>query len=294
MTKQSLLFLFLVSVFSFSFAQEPKSSQSFKQFSDGLLKTLFEQHTVVETKENNTRKLLVKQSIKGEKYGKFGRIYFFTEEGHFAHPSIMIVQLIEKDGHRFVSRNGSSGGDKAKFEQWVNESISNNTADTADILSEKTAPQANQPAAAKRLDPPAEFVDTVKKLTYAYFSAKDQGEYETAYAFFESNVTTFDKWRTPLITFNNEAGKVIVREIKKITWYEYPPGELEGIYAAIDYESRFENYNIHCGYVAWRLQSDKSFLLVREEEGYISKAIEKKIHPSQINNFKREQLKCRT
>lgn len=288
------IFLFLLFYFSSfsSFAQQTDTAQKFMATRSEMLKTIYKEHEVIETKDKLFLKLLLKRSAKGEEYGKFSRIYYFTEEGHFAHPSIMIVQLVEKDGNLYLDRRGLSGTDKSIFEKWINESKKLDKADAADLMGSNS-----QKGKTQLFEAPKELVDMLLAQSYSYFAAKDKNDPKTAYAFFDKAsmvVIPFSEWNSQLTEFNKISGKVISRVIKKITWYKNPQGAPEGVYGAADFESKFENINIHCGFLVWRVNTDQSFKLIREEDGYIDKKAEEKIHPSQINRVKREQLKCRT
>jgi len=285
-----LFLLFFFSSFS-SFAQQTDTAQKFMATRSEMLKTIYKEHEVIETKDKLYFKLLLKRSAKGEEYGKFSRIYYFTEVGHFAHPSIMIVQLIEKEGNLYLDRRGLSGADKSIFEKWINESRKLDKSDVADLMGGNS-----QKSKTQLFEAPKELVDMLLKQSYSYFDAKDKSDPQSAYAFFDKAsmiVIPFSQWNNQLTDFNKISGKVISREIKKITWYKNPQGAPEGVYGAADFESKFENINIHCGFLVWRVNADQSFNLIREEDGYIDKNAEKKIHPTQINNVKRDQLKCR-
>lgn len=292
MKLRTLLFLLFCFTSFSSFAQQTDTAQKFMATRGEILKTIYKEHEVIETKDKLFSRLLLKRSAKGEEYGKYGRIYYFTEEGHFAHPSIMIVQLVEKEGNLYIDRRGLSGADKSIFEKWIIDSRKLDRSDAADIMgnnSQKTQTQF--------FDAPKEFVDILLKQSYSYFAAKDKNDPQSAYAFYDKAsmaVIPFSHWITQLTSFNKISGKVISREIKKITWYKNPQGAPEGVYGAADFESKFENINIHCGFLVWRVNADQSFSLIREEDGYIDKNAEKKIDPSQINTVKRDQLKCRT
>lgn len=77
---------------------------------------------------------------------------------------------------------------------------------------------------------------------------------------------TFATWKSKAVDFNARAGAVGQRAIVKITWYRNPPQVEPGLYAAVDFSSRFAQVDLHCGFLAWREQLDGKFLLVREEE----------------------------
>lgn len=129
----------------------------------------------------------------------------------------------------------------------------------------------------------------IEKLTYQYFSAKDAGNYRAAYSHLTTSAqeaSPFDRWRMSAEQFNTLAGKPINRVIKKITWYKDPPSATPGIYAATDFGSRFENIDIHCGFIGWHKQSDGSFKVVREEQNYIDKKQQEKMDKATMANVK--------
>ena len=114
----------------------------------------------------------------------------------------------------------------------------------------------------------------IERVTLQYLRAKDSGAYRDAYTLLTDSMqamTPFDKWRESAKEFNSLAGKAKNRKIRKITWYRDPPSSPPGIYAAADFGSSFDNIGLHCGYVAWRQESDGSFRIVREEQNYIDK-----------------------
>ena len=102
----------------------------------------------------------------------------------------------------------------------------------------------------------------------------------------------FERWSALRDDFNSKAGAVRERNITRITWYKDPPNAAPGVYAAADFSSQFENTAVHCGYVVWREQPDGSFLLVREEEGFLEKATEAKLKPEERARA-RAHLRCR-
>ena len=133
--------------------------------------------------------------------------------------------------------------------------------------------------------PTAEQQEAVDRLTRAYFSARDGGRFDEAYAMFsnaQQAAMPFENWRSQMATFYAKAGEVQNRTIKKTTWYKDPPGTPPGVYAAADFASHFANIDIHCGYVVWHEQPDGSFRLIREEEGYIERDVQLRLPPSEL------------
>lgn len=127
-----------------------------------------------------------------------------------------------------------------------------------------------------------------------YFAARDERRFADAYALFSASqkqVVPFEGWKTQSESFYSSAGKPEGRTIRKVTWYKNPANVQPGIYAAVDFESRFSNLALHCGYVVWRQQMDGSFELVREEENSIPNSIMPKLTPEKLQSI-RAQFRC--
>lgn len=140
-----------------------------------------------------------------------------------------------------------------------------------------------------------EQVRRVEQQTRLYFDAKDQGRYTSAYdlmaASFKQSIT-FATWRGRAQAFNTKAGAVAQRTIARITWYRNPPQVAPGLYAAVDFTSKFAEVDIHCGFLAWHEQADGKFLLVREEENYLDKPTQRGLRPDEVDRV-RQQFRCR-
>ncbi len=141
----------------------------------------------------------------------------------------------------------------------------------------------------------AEQIRQVEQQARLYFAAKDQRRYQQAYALMapvQKLAVPFDAWQARVDAFNDKAGAVRERAIRKITWYQDPPQAAPGLYAAVDFVSQFANLEVHCGFVAWQQQPDGSFLLVREEENSLDKVTAKNLKPEEIERV-RVQFKCK-
>lgn len=136
----------------------------------------------------------------------------------------------------------------------------------------------------------------IERKTLAYLHEKDIKNYPIAYAMFSDSMkqaVRLESWQSSAEQFNAKAGTVLSRTVSKIAWYNHPPTSLTpGIFAAADYESRFENIDIHCGYVAWRKESN-GFQLVREEENYIDKKSQANMKVDEIAKTK-ALFRCRS
>ncbi|MPQ55260.1 DUF4019 domain-containing protein [Duganella sp. FT27W] len=161
------------------------------------------------------------------------------------------------------------------------------------------AASAAPPAAAQAGTAPGaateEQVRRVEEQSRLYFDARDQGEYTLAYevlAASAKHATSFEAWKGIKQAFNAKAGAAQQRTISKITWYRNPPQVEPGLYAAVDFTSKFAEIDIHCGFLAWREQSDGQFVLVREEENYIDKQTQQRLKPDDIEKV-RQQFRCK-
>jgi len=138
-------------------------------------------------------------------------------------------------------------------------------------------------------------VQRVEQQTRLYFEAKDQGRYTGAYELMAASLKqgmSFETWKEKATAFNAKAGAVELRMISKITWYHNPPQVEPGLYAAVDFTSKFAEVDVHCGFLAWREQLDGTFVLVREEENYLDKQTQQKLKPGDLEKI-RQQFKCR-
>ncbi len=151
-----------------------------------------------------------------------------------------------------------------------------------------------QSLAAPRMATPDQ-VHRVEQQTRLYFEAKDQGRYTGAYNLMATSLKqgiSFETWKEKATAFNAKAGAVERRTISKITWYHNPPQVEPGLYAAVDFTSKFAEVDRHCGFLAWREQLDGTFVLVREEENYLDKQTQKKLKSDDLEKI-RQQFKCR-
>ena len=141
MKRLSLSLLLLFSCTS-SFAQDAQTRREFLQARAEMVAEIKAKDRVVETRERQLSKLSVSQNLAGEAYGKKGRIYYLTEGGHFAHPSIMTVQLLEKGDGLIVQRTGTTGTSRILFDKWFSQMRQRDTDDMNEILGIAPPPAA--------------------------------------------------------------------------------------------------------------------------------------------------------
>jgi hypothetical protein len=199
---------------------------------------------------------------------------------------------------------GTKAASFGKYEFNLLESFSDGGKDKGNLLLKQhlrcgdaqAAPAASAASpAAPAFVASAEQIGRVEQASRLYFAARDQGRYAEAYALLspvEKDITPFGRWQQRAQEFNARAGAPGERSIKKITWYRNPPEGAPGIYAAVDFDGRFANVALHCGYLAWQAQQDGSFLLVREEENVLDKAVADKLKPAEMDKV-RATFGCR-
>jgi Protein of unknown function (DUF4019) len=142
--------------------------------------------------------------------------------------------------------------------------------------------------------PSPEQESRIEEITLAYFSARDGSRHEDAYSRLspkQKQYLPFSSYRAMLDDFNTTAGPVQQRQLRSITWYKDAPQAGPGLYAAVDYSSKFPNLALHCGYVVWHEQPDGQFLLVREETNVIDNATMAKLKPEELEKV-RGEFRC--
>ena len=130
--------------------------------------------------------------------------------------------------------------------------------------------------------------------TLAYFALRDNAKYKEAYAMMSASqreTISFELWSDRVGKFNAQAGALISRKIKKVTWYRDPPGVQPGNYAAVDFLGTFKNVPYYCGYVVWR-DEPQGLRLVREETNMIDADMVKVLAPEKLEALV-TQFKCR-
>ena len=141
--------------------------------------------------------------------------------------------------------------------------------------------------------PTASQVDVVNAQTIAYFTARDGGRLEEAWAKFSAShkaTVPFGSYRASIDSFNLRAGAVAARTLRKMSWYK-DAAQGSGVYAAVDFSSEFQNLALQCGYVVWQEQPDGSFAIVREEDNVIEKTTMTKLKPEDLERI-RAQFRC--
>ena len=99
-------------------------------------------------------------------------------------------------------------------------------------------------------------------------------------------------WKRDMLSFQATAGKPLQISIVKITVYDNPAEAPEpGLYVAADFNNRYENVPIHCGYLMWFRPVGGEFLISRTEIGRITSEQLKSIPAAQLPEIK-QRMRC--
>ncbi|HWS40596.1 MAG TPA: DUF4019 domain-containing protein [Arenimonas sp.] len=130
----------------------------------------------------------------------------------------------------------------------------------------------------------------VKLLSYQFLNAKDNGDFDAAYAFYSENTKSpaaFKTWKYDQLVFNATAGALIDRSFTRISWYESSPDNaLPGVFASVDYSSIFTNIDMQCGMLMWHKKEDGNFELIRDQNNFIDKSSQAKLSEIEISETK--------
>lgn len=88
---------------------------------------------------------------------------------------------------------------------------------------------------------------------------------------FQQNLTP-DTWRESVLDRNAKTGKLISRKLRRVVWYDNPVNApLPGLYAAVEFDSLFENTDKHFQFVILHSQNDEAFKIMRNEADVVVK-----------------------
>jgi hypothetical protein len=189
-----------------------------------------------------------------------------NEEVHFGHYSFHISQPL-------------SGSEDKMTKFTLTQTIRCGSETPITIPQSTHAPDGWKPSAVDQ--------SQIETQTYAYYSAKDAGDFTSAYAMFDrgmKDAAHFDSWSDHAKAQNAKAGPIRGRRIIRITWYKDPPSAPEpGVYAAADFAGQYENDPIYCGYLAWHRGPDGTYRIAREEENFIDKGSIARMSQTEVN-----------
>jgi hypothetical protein len=114
----------------------------------------------------------------------------------------------------------------------------------------------------------------IQRLTDTYFKLLDNRDYAAAYAMQTPGMQAtmpFHEWLAVSQQSRQQMGDLQERKQAKVTWYLDPPDSPgPGLYAAVDFVSRYANSRQHSEYLIWfRKKKPDAFMLTRHETTFL-------------------------
>jgi hypothetical protein len=157
---------------------------------------------------------------------------------------------------------------------------------------------AKDPLASARLsawEPSEHDKVQVPLQSYAYFRAKDRGDYIAAfgtYAAASSKKMNFSKWKSEQARFRQLAGTDLSRKITRVTWFpSADPSQPGNVLVAASFSGQSKTVAIHCGRLLWQRLADGRFDLIQEEDGFLTQQAAKAMTADALKQ-RRSQLGC--
>jgi hypothetical protein len=131
--------------------------------------------------------------------------------------------------------------------------------------------------------------------SYAYFRAKDRGDYIAAfgtYAAVSSKKMDFSKWKSEQAGFRKLAGSDLSRKITRVTWFpSVDPSQAGSVLVAANFSAQSKTLAVHCGRLLWQRLADGRFDLIQEESGFLTQQAAKTMSADALKQ-RRNQLGC--
>jgi hypothetical protein len=156
----------------------------------------------------------------------------------------------------------SAGGDGPKSALKIDQEFT-----CVDAVAQTTQPPPTDPNWRPSDKDSQAVIDTVTK----FFAAKDSGNIAASYALLDGGMgLSFNEWKSTSEDSAAKTGAATAHKVVKLTWYKDPQdAPAPGVYAAADFVDHYEKVT-DCGYLSLHRRSDGSFLVVHEQDGFIS------------------------
>jgi hypothetical protein len=104
-----------------------------------------------------------------------------------------------------------------------------------------------------------------------YFDLADAGDDAGAFAAWVpgATVVSFEEYAAGNQLQRREGGKVLGRQIHRVTWYKDPAGAPAGLYVALDFVGRYQKADIYCGYLLLTEVKPGVFQVMRLESSFL-------------------------
>lgn len=125
-------------------------------------------------------------------------------------------------------------------------------------ITQATDPFIPHPRESEAINAASDWLDLVE-------SGNDKQSYERLTSIFQRNLTP-EAWRDSVTERNVKAGKRLSRKLRGVVWYDNPTNApLPGLYAAVEFDSVFENTDKHFQFVILHSQDKAPFKIMRNE-----------------------------
>ncbi|MBT8145189.1 MAG: DUF4019 domain-containing protein [Gammaproteobacteria bacterium] len=178
-------------------------------------------------------------------------LWSFTPPGHPAHPAAVKRTVHEEDGAIWIDMNALCQAEKAPCDALIEEFTQ---------LNEKIrqAVAARHPREDEATRFATEWLDLLER-------GKSKKAFELLTDTFRANLT-FDQWREATSSTRKELGKLQSRQLRRVVWYQDPQdAPLPGTYAAVEFDSVYENASQHFQYVILHSLEGEPFRIMRNE-----------------------------
>ncbi len=162
----------------------------------------------------------------------------------------------------------------------------------------QVSPKAAAVATRLDADDEAKLRIEARKLTNAYLSAQENGYYETAYNMLGTvlkDASSLKGWQASAAAYQEQLGKPLQRDLWRVSINDSVPNPSQaGVYLSVNYEARYSETPMTCGYVVWFLPagSKTNFTIMREEHGNIPTDVPTDLPASEQTRL-RKQMGCR-
>lgn len=198
-------------------------------------------------------------------------LWSFTPEGHPAHPSAVKRSVIENDGSVWIDMSVLCQAQKGPCDALVLEFKALNDRIRESMKRESAAPQTH-PRAKEAEDFAIRWLDMLEK-------GNDKDSFELLTDTFKANLTRRD-WKKAIEDSRQSLGSLHERTLRRIVWYQDPPNAPRpGTYAAVEFDSVYENSKSHFRYVMLHSLGGESFRVMRDESTVVLKQEPKGIKP---------------
>jgi hypothetical protein len=295
--KRLLSVLFFIAIFGCAQAQEFKPYPR-ANISEAQWQQYFEE---VSQKYGPTAQDLGEQKMVLYKDEVSNTFYAFTKPGHPAHPAWIARKLEPRGNSLGIAQIGYFAGAEPPFAKLFREFSALNEKLKEDANRKQSAPELKGKLehfiASSNVDkawsPSGEQKEALESSVSNYFALVDKGQVDALYELFTQNVKQmmsrgqFEQIHASGLT---GSGALNSRQLLKVTWYKDAQG-YSGVFAAVDYNTNFENFALHCGYVVFAEQAKGQYLVMRSEANKIEKTVALRMSEEQRQNT-RKAFRC--